>query len=275
MSWSPGIYSLSAKYHPKYVLKLFKQYSDSFGWFKRSNMKILDIGVGPGHVLLQVEPLFPRDYTEIIGIDKDVAMLNYLNSVTKDPRISSQLMDIEAEKIPGNMEGRFDFAFSSYCLSHLTNIRQTFINTKKMLNRNGELFFIWCRKSQINDIHKAMSKIAKWAPYTTDYKNWRPYFDNEDPKGTLEKEVTQAGLTVLRAELLDDIVFEDAEPQIFIDLFAAFDLVSLRIPKADLPKYKEDFNKIAASFIFTDENAEIGLKAKFPFPSIVLAAKQS
>ncbi|KAL3276834.1 hypothetical protein HHI36_012197 [Cryptolaemus montrouzieri] len=238
-------------------------------------MKILDIGSGPGHLLFEVESLFPKDYAEIIGGDKEIDMVKYLNSVAKNSRISSQLLDIEAENIPEHLKGRFDFAFSSFCFTYMTDLRKAFSNTRRMLKPNGDLFLIWCRRCHLYEIYKTLSETEKWAPYTREFKNWTDQFHNEDPIRALEKIVTEAGLTVVKAELVNDIIFKDDDPEILVDVIASVDSLSLRIPKADLDKYREDFNKIARSFIVMNENAENGLEATIPLPSLVVAAKRN
>ncbi|KAK9882004.1 hypothetical protein WA026_018857 [Henosepilachna vigintioctopunctata] len=271
MTFSPKGFS-KILYHHEHILQLTKTYMKHFEWPTRQNMKMIDIGTGPGHLLMKVEPIIRCNYSEIICVDRNESMLSHFNSIPKNSKISSRFLDIESEKMPDDLRGRFDFAFSSYCLTYVKNLRQTFKNTNELLQPNGELFFFWCKKCYLYDMYRTLHQVAKWAPYTNDFKDWKSVTDNDDPVGTLRPACEINNFSILKAEVLEEITFKERNVQSFLDMFSHVDFVSERVPKSDLPKYIEDFHKLVQSYISIDEKAEF--EVTLPFPTVVVAAKK-
>ncbi|KAK9887509.1 hypothetical protein WA026_023059 [Henosepilachna vigintioctopunctata] len=271
MSLSPHKFN-KATYHLKRVTEFAKQYFKLIKW--KSNSRILDIGCGPGHLLLQIEPLFPEDYAEILCIDKLEEMVNYFNSQKRDPRIKAIPMDIQTTSLSNDLKGRFDFVFSCDSLMYWSNIRQSFRNISQLMNEKGQLFFIWTKKGDVHDIYKAMNKIHKWAPYTSEFKNWTSYFDTENPTKALKTEFERVGIEILKSETMKSS-FEDEERDNLTELFESLDYVSKRIPKSDLAEYKDDYRKIVDEKLTKERSSDNKMKWILPFEYIVVAAKKS
>ncbi|KAK9891558.1 hypothetical protein WA026_015519 [Henosepilachna vigintioctopunctata] len=274
MSISPIKYISLMKYHLEYVPNLLKQYSKVFTWKQKKNLRIVDIGSGPGNLLAKMEPHFPQQYKEIIALDKEIDMVNYFNAVPKDPRISARQLDIEISEIPDDLKNRFDFAFSCMCFHYAEDICKAFKNSSQLLRTNGESFFIWCKISHIYNVYKYLSKIEKWATYTNDFKNWNNHFDNDNPLITVEKEFNKFGLKILKSEELNDIYYEEEKAEYFFDVLNSLDSVSGRIPKYDLQKYKADFNKGVLTQLIV-EKTDSGFKHKLHAPTLVVASKKT
>ncbi|KAK9887512.1 hypothetical protein WA026_023062 [Henosepilachna vigintioctopunctata] len=271
MSFSPKLFS-KTKYHLSYVPKYAQQYVKLFNWRKKS--KILDIGTGPGHLLSLVEPLFPKDYAEIVCLDKSEKMIKYFDSMKKDPRMKSYKMDIQTAELPNELKGRFDFIFSCNTLMYLSDIRQAFDNISQMLTRNGELFFIFAKKADVYDFYKSMSKIEKWAPYMNEFNNWRNYFDTDNPTDVLKTELNRVGIEVLKSEQID-LIFEDDDKQNFIEVYDSLDSISEDIPETEILQYKKDYHKAMSHKFIGIRNGYNRMKYKLDFGSVVVGARKT
>ncbi|KAK9887511.1 hypothetical protein WA026_023061 [Henosepilachna vigintioctopunctata] len=269
MCFSPQLFS-RAKYSLQYVPRYAEQYFKLFNWKK--NCKILDIGTGPGNLLFLVEPLFPKDYDEIMCTDRSKKMIDYFNTIKHDPRMKTLQMDIQTTNLPNELKGRFDFVFSCNVLMYLSDIRQTFKNVSQMLNPNGQLFFISAKRAHVHEFYKSMREIRKWTPYMNDFKNWTNYFDTKNPVSLLNAELERVGLEVLKSEYID-LIFYENDKQNILDVFDSLDVISDQIPKSDIPQYKEDYHKMISSII--DERIiDNELRFKVDFGSFVVAARK-
>ncbi|KAK9887508.1 hypothetical protein WA026_023058 [Henosepilachna vigintioctopunctata] len=257
-------------YHLKYVSEFARQYFKFFNW--KTNARILNIGMGSGH-LSEIEPLFPKYYKEILCVDKFEKMVNYLNANEKDSRIRALQMDIQTTELPVALKGRFDFVCSSNSLMYLSDIRQAFSNVTQLLNKNGELFFIWPKRGDVHDLYKAMSRIERWEPYTSDFRNWENYFDNENPTETLNRELKLVGIEILKSELIN-LSFEEQDKMKFFDLFNCLDYIAEQIPTNDLPQYKEDYHKLVQARLINEMKSDGRITWRLPVDSLVVAARK-
>ncbi|KAK9872015.1 hypothetical protein WA026_015261 [Henosepilachna vigintioctopunctata] len=271
MSLSPHTFS-KVTYHLKRVTEYAQKYFKLFQW--KRNSRILDIGSGPGHLLFEIEPLFPKDYSEILCTDMLGEMVNYLNSQKRDPRIKAIQMDIQTTSLPSDLKGRFDFVFSCNSVMYWANIRQSFSNISQLMNESGQLFFIWAKKGDVHDIYKVMNTIPKWAPYTSEFKNWTNHFDNKNPTGTVKTEFERVGIEILKSETMK-WPYVDEEKNNLTALFDSMDYVSERIPKSDLKKYKEDYNKLVDEKMISERGNDNKIKWIVPLEFIAVAAKKS
>ncbi|XP_044749444.1 juvenile hormone acid O-methyltransferase-like [Coccinella septempunctata] len=253
----------------EFVPKIFREHADLFKFTKKNNFSMIDIGTGPGTMLLQIENQLPKHYKEIIGTDRAETMIEYFDSVPKDSRITSRILDISAEKMPADLTGRFDFAFSSFCFGYVPDLRKTFKNCNELLKPEGETFFAWSIRSHIPEIYRSLSKIDKWAPYTSDYKNWKSLIEYEDPIGTLSDHLKAAGLEKLKIAEYEDFAFQDPE-DVMLETFESQDHIRSRIPQIDQQMYKEEFDRIVRT-----EQIIYGQKPKIPFPSVAVIAKKN
>ncbi|KAK9880074.1 hypothetical protein WA026_008584 [Henosepilachna vigintioctopunctata] len=236
---------------------------------------MLDIGSGPGQLLLEVLSILPSNYKEIVCVDKELDMVNHLNTVNKDSRISCRQLNIETEALPADLKGRFDFAFSSNCLMYLQNYRQVFSNVHEMLKPKGELFFIWGKICPIHEIYHKLSRSDKWSIYLEDFVDWKSYFNNESSVDLLERICKSANLNILKVEELNDLVIEYDDLQSHMDIFDSLDHISGRIPESDLSEYKKDYHKLAMTYLTVEKIDNKQKKVKLHFPSVVLAARKS
>ncbi|KAK9885195.1 hypothetical protein WA026_010701 [Henosepilachna vigintioctopunctata] len=262
-------------HHIEPISQILKSYSKHFKWPNLSNLRMIDIGAGPGRILLSIEPLLPRNYREIVAVDKNREMLDYFNSVPKDTRIFSKLLDIETTEIPDDLKGRFDFAFSSYCFTFVENLSQAFKNCRDILKPNGELLSIWGQVNQIHDIYRFMSQNERWAPYFGEFKTWKSPYDNENVLNMIEEELLRSNFKILKTELKKNLNFEGPNLEYFLEIFDSYDFLASRIPKYDLPKYKEEYLGIARShYLQVNEDEEDRYPVKFRFPTIICAARK-
>lgn len=111
----------------EFVPKIFKQHESFFNATKKNNFSMVDVGTGPGTMLLLIEKLLPKHYKEIIATDRAESMIKYFNSVPKDPRISGRVLDISSDDISEGLKKRFDFVFSSFCFGYVKDLRYVFI----------------------------------------------------------------------------------------------------------------------------------------------------
>ncbi|KAK9880072.1 hypothetical protein WA026_008583 [Henosepilachna vigintioctopunctata] len=274
MSFSPSKFS-QIKFHFKYVPEKLRNYLNLYTLHERENWKMLDIGSGPGHILSEVLPVLPTNYEEILCIDNEADMVNYLNSVNTNPRISSRQLDIETKNLPNDLKEHFDFAFSSNCLMYIGNYRQAFSNVNQILKPNGELFFIWCKMCPVKEIYCELSQTEKWNTYFKDFRNWKSHFNTEHSMNLLENICQFAELDILKVEELNNLFIEYDGIQSFINIFDSLDFMSGTVPKRDFLEYKRDYHKLMMSYITTESATKEQTKVKLHFPSMVLAAKKT
>ncbi|KAK9875103.1 hypothetical protein WA026_005897 [Henosepilachna vigintioctopunctata] len=259
------------EHHVPFVRGIARKYFVLFDWTKKKNMKIMDIGSGAAKSLFVTEPMLPRDYAEIVCVDKDPGMCQYVKSLEKDPRISIRQLDIQTENLPKDLKGTFDFLMSSYCFSYVVNFRQAFKNSSQLLKPGGELLFWWSKKNQLYEAYRELSHTDKWGPYLKEFKNWRHSYDGDDALEEVTRDFKQNGLEVIKIEDLNEETFENENIQIWLDAFSSHDSISSRIPKSDFGEYQQDLHKLILQFVIVDKKMNT---TKVVFPSIVVAAKK-
>lgn len=90
---------------------------------RKDGCSVVDIGCGSGRLLNEVVPLMPKRLVEVFGLDMDEEMINFCRSRNTNSMVNFDVMNIEVDDVPKSMQNRFDLLISSYCFSHVRNLR--------------------------------------------------------------------------------------------------------------------------------------------------------
>ncbi|XP_044751040.1 juvenile hormone acid O-methyltransferase-like [Coccinella septempunctata] len=264
------------KYHLEKVGHEYANYIKSGNLLKNGPWSVMDIGCGSGRVLQEVLiPLLKPSISEIVGIDMDSNMIEFCRSKNQNPMVSFHTMNITDEKIPLYLQNRFDVLFSSYCFSHVRNLRLGFENCSKLLKKNGELFFIFQYKTHaLYTTYKKMSGIYKWKLFTKEYNSFAPHFIGAEPEVELKSIIKDAGLTPLHHKFEPDFCIDLTKRQL-LGIYESLDAKIDELPE-DLQKdYRRDFLEIMSEVTnvdFVDQDS-LDESIKFNVPTVCLHVK--
>lgn len=114
----------NARCHAERVRKGYTLFLESMNIPKNGDLSVLDIGVGSGRVFQEVLlPLLPKNVTDIVASDMEENMLVFAHSKITDPRVTFEKFNILDKNMPTHLENRFDYSFSSYCFSYVSDLR--------------------------------------------------------------------------------------------------------------------------------------------------------
>ena len=102
------------------------------GFYKGSNIKILEVGCGPGYFLRCIEKWFPK--SEIYGLDTDKSLLKFASKCTR----RAKLITADGQFLPF-FDNTFTVVISLQVIEHLEKPELFFLEANRVLKRNGLL----------------------------------------------------------------------------------------------------------------------------------------
>lgn len=130
---------------------------------ENSNIKILDVGCGPGEPSLTVGRLMPN--ATVIGIDWAEKMIEIANSRINAAHLTNvqcKVLDICSGDGPATTLGQFDIIISSLVVMYLPNPLHVLKKLKTLLKDDGALILVvWASESQVPFLHIIKSMVQQ------------------------------------------------------------------------------------------------------------------
>lgn len=120
----PCMYQKGNKLQRHDAEQIIKEYSHRLQWRFDGRDTLLDIGTGPGDVLIDfIYAIMPKQFGRIVGSDVSPKMIDYAQDVYKSyGKCEFKVLDIGTEKdLPNDMREQFDHVTSFYCLHWIQN----------------------------------------------------------------------------------------------------------------------------------------------------------
>lgn len=206
---------------------IFKEYSKLIKWRLDGCDTLLDVGSGPGDVLMDyVLPLMPRNFGKIVCSDISSDMIEFAKSYYHGTdRCEFKILDIATKlPLPKELRGQFDHVTSILCLHWVQDYRfldRIFIKTfweiirfsfhfrtalkniyDLILPDGGDCFFIFIASHTIFDTYNYISRYTKWSEYVKDVHRFiSPLHYSRDPKGEFTDLMKEAGFENIVVDL--------------------------------------------------------------------------
>ncbi|XP_044751043.1 juvenile hormone acid O-methyltransferase-like [Coccinella septempunctata] len=256
------LYSESAIFHFQLVRKLLNSHKDILKCLNKDSLKVLDVGCGSGGALLEeLLPILPKNFSELVGVDKNDSMIEYCKTLKVDPRVSFHQLDIDTKCIPEKFIGKFDLITSFLCLHYVSDYDQMLNNIRNMLKPRGEFIYLQAYKSNpLSETYRELSKIKAWNSYFKDFENFRPHFSGDNPDAELKQVFQRNGLELLRYKFHQDGFVN--KPKHFIELFKSLDTIGEALPEDQKEEYLKDFHKCFSKVMNFDYVSEKSLNEK-------------
>ncbi|KAL3281353.1 hypothetical protein HHI36_004565 [Cryptolaemus montrouzieri] len=256
----------------------YKEWSKLFNSPKNGPFAIMDIGCGSGQVLMEVlEPMFPENYSELVGIDIDPTMIEYCKNLKLDSRISFEQMDIATKKLPDKFKNRFNLLCSFFCLMYVTDLRRALRNSRDMLKLNGELLYLFLHRiNPVWECYKDLSRQEEWKPYTQEFADFIPRYSGEDRELELQADFTESGLEIIKYEFQSDYSICTTRRNI-LNLFETMNSLYHRIPEDKKQNFRLDYVISLSNYVGVDFLKEESLEEEIEmfFPTVVVHARNT
>ncbi|TDG45107.1 hypothetical protein AWZ03_008445 [Drosophila navojoa] len=261
---------------------ILSEYASILQWRSDGQDSLLDVGSGPGNVLMDfVHPLLPKSFEQLVGTDVSMQMVRYANKCyERYARTQFQVLDIGCEELPEQFKGRFDHVTSFYCLHWVQNLRAALRNIYNLLRgEGGDTLLVFLATNPIYEVYKVLQSDVKWASYMQDVDQFiSPLHYSTDPVKQFEELLNEAGFVYKNVELRSEVfVYEGV--QTLKDNVKAICPFLERIPMSQHEEFLNDFVDIVISMNLKQDaksNAEHSQERFIsPYKLIVAYARKS
>lgn len=116
----PALYHKSHRALKADIGEIIAKCFEKFQWRVDGKDSLLDIGSGPGDVLMEhILPLMPNEFSRVVCSDLSKDMVDFARSYygNEDQRCEFEVLDIAMKMgLPSNLLGQFDHITSALCL---------------------------------------------------------------------------------------------------------------------------------------------------------------
>lgn len=211
-------------------------------WKPDNSDIILDIGCGPGNVLIDVVlPHFKGKYSKCYATDLSDKMIEFAQKRYGDREdVAFQQLDIMNVDALLAKAGPVDHVVSSFVLHWIPDLQGGLKNIFKSLKPGGDFFTVHCRESGVFDIYEYMDKNPKWNCYFDNLKQFVPSSHKSDqPEEDLRKQLTDCGFTEVVVESIPNKKRADNADALKVLFSSGFPQIH-RIPSDKRKEYLED-----------------------------------
>ncbi|XP_065222819.1 juvenile hormone acid O-methyltransferase-like isoform X2 [Planococcus citri] len=206
---------------------------------KKKNLKILDMGCGPGDLTLELLNLIPNT-EKMVGIDKSDAMIDFANThyQCKDERLHFKKEDIYCVD---TKYSQFDAVFSFFVLQWV-NQRKAVTNIYNVLKPGGQVLLLFISDSPNYELISQLALTRKWSPYLKDYSPKR--FNDETPDIAIIMEQLGFNITTCLNENKSHAFSKEKYYEWTKALISPINPFLQDIPRCQLEDFEEDLKKI-------------------------------
>lgn len=169
-------------------------------WKADHSDTVLDIGCGPGNVLMDVVlPRFKGKYKQVYAIDLSEKMIEFANN--KYSGVDSNVKFLKLDIVENADEllrecGHVDHVVSSFVIHWIPDQDTALKNIFKVLKPGGDFFTVHCRDSTLFNFYEFMDKNEKWNEYFDNLKAFVPASHTaKQPEQDLRNHLAQCGFS--------------------------------------------------------------------------------
>ncbi|EDW64414.1 juvenile hormone acid O-methyltransferase [Drosophila virilis] len=229
---------------------ILDEYATILQWRSDGQDSLLDVGSGPGNVLMDfVHPLLPKSYEMLVGTDISKKMVGYANKLyERYARTQFQVLDIGCEQLPDQLKGRFDHVTSFYCLHWVQNLQTALHNIYNLLrNEGGDCLLVFLATNPVYEVYKVLQTDRKWAGFMQDVEQFiSPLHYSDDPVKHFDKLLTEAGFVYRNVELRSEVFVYEGVRTLKDNVKAVCPFLE-RIPTSLHEEFLDDFVDIVIS----------------------------
>ncbi|XP_059221676.1 juvenile hormone acid O-methyltransferase-like [Stomoxys calcitrans] len=266
----PALYHKSHLDLKKDVGQIIREYSSKWRWRLDGADTLIDVGSGPGDVLIDhIYPLMPTNFTKIIGSDISADMVDYAQKFYHFVEKCEFLtLDIGSPKpLPEGLQGQFDHVTSMLCLHWVQNHRLALNNIFKLLRPSGgDCFIIFMSSHTIFDAYLHINKDPKWSPYiTTDVLRFvSPLHDCDQTKAVFTQMMEDAGFCNVEVDVRPRTINFGTVEYFKENVKSVCGLIDY-IPKSKQDEFMDDFVAIMSEYAakggdFNDSQSKSSMK---------------
>ncbi len=109
--------------------------------FVKENMRVLDIGCGPGFFSIELAKMIGIE-GKVFAADLQQGMLDKLESKIKGTPLEPKISLIKCSKNAWDISGKFDFILAFYMIHEVPDKNNFFKSVKNMLDKNGTFLIV-------------------------------------------------------------------------------------------------------------------------------------
>ncbi|KAK5649152.1 hypothetical protein RI129_004044 [Pyrocoelia pectoralis] len=190
---NPQLYERVGKILDDGTETILKKYLSSFNGSER---KILDIGSGPGSFTHKSLYFNLKDnIDEMVGIDQSHNMVMHSNKYYANDKLSFRQLNIEANDIPTEFLGQFDYIFSFWALHFVKDYEKAFRNILKMMRPGGGALLFYPAHCVLYDVYKTVWSKPCWSKFIPEEHLMNvPYQNCDRPEIMLKQFLKTIGL---------------------------------------------------------------------------------
>ncbi|XP_063626181.1 juvenile hormone acid O-methyltransferase-like [Cydia splendana] len=187
------LYTKNNALQKKDTLDCLEEFAAIIKW-KKYGAKIIDIGCGDGSTTTEILKSFlPEDVDAIVGGDLSEKMVNYANEHYGGERTVFIPLDIQG-RLPAELGGRFDHAFSFFTLHWIKRQKAAFSNIYRLLDEGGSCLLLFLGHMPIYDVFRVLARRDRWSAYLNNVDSFTsPYHDSQDPENEVKTLMTRIG----------------------------------------------------------------------------------
>ncbi|XP_005179544.1 juvenile hormone acid O-methyltransferase-like [Musca domestica] len=195
----PALYHKSHRALKADIGEIIAKSFEKFQWRVDGKDALLDIGSGPGDVLMEhILPLMPSEFSRVVCSDLSEDMVDFARSYYghEDERCEFEVLDIAMKVgLPGNLLGRFDHITSALCLHWVQDYKTALKNIYNFIRpEGGDCLLIFMSTHNIFDAYNYTSQFSRWSEYMKDSNRCiSPLHYSNDPKGDFSQLMAESG----------------------------------------------------------------------------------
>ena len=237
----PEIFEKNNKGTLEGTAKALDQMGHLIKWKPDHSDTILDIGCGPGNVLMNVVlPRFKGKYTTCYATDISDRMIDFAAKKYDREDVKFLKMDImEVDEFLKDY-GTVDHVVSSFVVHWLPDQDTGLKNIFKVLRPGGDFFSVHARDTPVFEIYKFMDANPKWNRYLDNLAQFIPSsHTSKEPTKDLVAHLGQIGFTEILVDVIENsmtVPNKDVLKTLFSSGLAQIHL----IPEAERSSYLDD-----------------------------------
>lgn len=239
-------------------------FSELAEFFDNEASSLLDIGCGPGDILIEVIAQKLPSKCKIVGVDISDEMVKSANNKFQGEEVEFHQCDISAEfadcvKNLKEDQRTYDVITSAHCFHWVQNHIQALRNISNLLKPKGSVVMFFMACAPIFKIYKKLSSFECYQDYMRDHMDFiSPYEWKTNPIDLFTENFSAAGLKAKHLEMREE-TFDFMNIDEFINSTMAVDPFIKRIPESLKNQYMEDYIKVFGD-LTSIENIKSGSK---------------
>lgn len=194
-----------------------QKYGHLIEWGSDNQDTIIDIGTGPGNVLMGIIlPFFDGKFSKAFGTDVTEEMVGHCKKkYASEKNVEFLVLDILGDDDFAKKHGEVNHAVSTFVIHWLPDQPKGLRNIFNLLKPGGDFFTVHNHSSSSYEILKYMDKNEKWNKYFDNITQYIPFSQlSEQPEKDLRDMMEAAGFV----DVMIDVVYQDMVKDSYDDM---------------------------------------------------------